>query len=171
MLGGQWIPSGSRRHSEHLQMRNPAPDVLKRGATWRDTSSLAESPGSEVTHPCQRLSWEERSGKAARLHPARCREKQTCFQQVLALRSLSLPAPLPPAGGGVFLARLRSAVGCARQQSRAPGGLCWESGIRVRRPGSPESLCPRNNLSRVQDERGLNLSLSNPSLRRECLRA
>lgn len=70
MLRGQWIPSGSRRHSEHLQMRNPAPDVLKRGATWRDTSSLAESPGSEVTHPCPRLSWEERSGKAARLHPA-----------------------------------------------------------------------------------------------------
>lgn len=172
---GQWAPSGSRRHSEHLQMRSSAPDVLRRGATWRDTSSLAESPGSEVTHPCPRFSWEERSGKAARLHPARCREKQTCFQQVLALRSrsrsLSPPAPLPPAGGGVFLARLRSAVGCARQQSRAPGDLCWESGIRVRRPGSPESLCPRNNLARVQDERGLNLSLSNPSLCRECLRA
>lgn len=44
------------------------------------------------------------------------------FQQVLA--QLSLPEPLPAAGGGVFLARLLSAVGCVRQRSPTPDGLC-----------------------------------------------
>lgn len=34
--------------------------------------------------------------------------------------------------------------------------------MRVGRPGSPESLCPRNNLPRAGDEGGLDLSLSNP---------
>lgn len=115
---------------------------------------------SGVTHPCPRLSWEERSGEAARLRPAPHQEKQTCFQQVLALRSL--PAPLPLAGGGVFLARLGSAVGCVRQQSPVPGGLCWEPGTRVGRLGFPESLCPRNNLAHARDEGGLDLPLSNP---------
>lgn len=39
-----------------------------------------------------------------------------------------------------------------------------EPGTRVGRQGSPESLCPSNNLARVLDERGLALSLSNPQL-------
>lgn len=39
-----------------------------------------------------------------------------------------------------------------------------ETGTRMGRQRSPESLCPRNNLVRVLDERGLDLSLSNPQL-------
>lgn len=163
------LPSEIRSDSEHLQMCSPALDVLtQRGATWRDTSSLEGSPGV----------WGYSSLPAA-LHTRRClvgralwggskaapssaqlsaREKQTGFQQVLSLPSL--PEPLPAAGGGVFLARLLSAVGCGRQRSPTPGGLC--SG--VGRQGSPESLCPSNNLARALDERGLHLSLSNPQL-------
>lgn len=125
---GQWAPSGSRRHFGHLQMRSSAPDVLRRGATWRDTSSLAESPGSEVTHPCPRFSWEERSGKAARLHSARRREKQTCFQQVLALRSR----------------RARARSRSPRPSLQQVGAFSWRDfapqwGVRASNPGRLET--------------------------------
>lgn len=98
--GPRGSPSGSRRHTEHLQMRSPAPDVLtQRGATWRDTGSLAGSPQSVgpclrsgVTHPCPRLSWEERSGETARLRPAQRREKNKPASSKFSLCARS-PSP------------------------------------------------------------------------------
>lgn len=154
-------------------MCSPALDVLTlRGATWRDTGSLEGSPGvwgysslPAALHTRRRLLGRALWGgsKAAPSSARRWRrEKQNGFQQVLSLPSL--PEPLPAAGGGVFLARLLSAVGCARQRSPTPGGLCsgaWdESGEKE----SPASLCPSNNLAHALDERGLDLSLSNPQL-------
>lgn len=133
------------------------------------------APECEVTHPCQPLSttgdasWEERSGEAARLRPAQPssaqrwrREKQTGCQQVLALPH-SLSPSLQQVGAfswrdsspqwGVRASDPRRLAACARKP-----------GTRVGRQGSPESLCPSNNLARALDERGLHLSLSNPQL-------
>ncbi|XP_052610888.1 uncharacterized protein LOC128120721 [Peromyscus californicus insignis] len=124
----------------------PAPDALtQRGATWRDTGSLAGSPRS-VGPPSAEWGYsslpEALLGSAlwggSEVAPSSApREKQTCFQQVLALRSL--PAPLPPAGGGVFLARLRSAVG--NQVRRAGSG----NGD----PGLPRLLAPAAGVQRA----------------------
>jgi hypothetical protein len=157
-------------------MCSPALDVLtQRGATWRDIGSLEGSPGSvgllilarRTPHP------ETPPGKSALGRQQGCAQLSATLaprktNRLPASSKFSLcPRSLSPSlqQVGAFSWRDSSPQwGVSASDPRRLEACARETGTRVGRQGSPESLCPRNNLVRVLDERGLDLSLSNPQL-------
>lgn len=111
-------------------------------------SALGRQQGCAQLGPAQRDAGAEKNKPASSKFSLCPRSLSPSLQQVGAF-SWRDSSPQ----WGVRASDPRRLAACAR-----------ESGTRVGRQGSPESLCPSNNLARALDERGLHLSLSNPQL-------